>query len=109
MALHGLSGHAWKSFASANNSREGIKETCWLRDELPNFLEAQDKGIHPRVMTYGYNANVWVNHTIDGLDTPVSDLIHSLKVEREVRDQFRSACSHFLTGTSRILPDLFFS
>lgn len=36
-------------------------------------------------MTFGYHANIWVNSTVDGLDTPVSDLIHSLKVEREVR------------------------
>jgi len=36
-------------------------------------------------MTFGYNAYVRVNNTVDGLDTPVSVLIHSLKVEREVR------------------------
>lgn len=84
VVLHGLSGHAWDTFASTHHSCEGIKETCWLRDELPAFLEGQSRDIRPRVMTFGYHANVWVNNTVDGLDTPVSDLIHSLKVEREV-------------------------
>ncbi|KAL6719552.1 hypothetical protein ACLMJK_003794 [Lecanora helva] len=83
VALHGLSGHAWNSFASAQGSREGVKETCWLRDELPIFLEGQNKGIRPRVMTFGYHANIWINSTIDGLESPVADLIHSLKVERD--------------------------
>lgn len=37
-------------------------------------------------MTYGYHANLWVNSTVGGLDEPVNDLIHSLKIEREVRE-----------------------
>lgn len=36
-------------------------------------------------MTFGYNAYVWVDNTVDVLDTPVSVLIHSLKVERDAR------------------------
>ena len=72
------------SFANIYHSREGIKETCWLRDELPSFLEGQSKGLRPRWMNFGYYANILIKNTADGLDTPVSDLIHSLKVEREV-------------------------
>ncbi|KAK3167556.1 hypothetical protein OEA41_010683 [Lepraria neglecta] len=72
---------------TSNLDREGIKETCWLRDELPSFLEGQGKGIRPRVMNFGYHANIWINNTADGFDTPVSDLIHSLKVVREVVDE----------------------
>ena len=84
MAVHGLSGHAWKSFASSHDSREGIKETCWLRDELPRFLEEQaGKSLRPRVMSYGYNANIWVNAPIDGLDTPVANLVRWLDLERK--------------------------
>ena len=106
MALHGLSGHAWNSFASAHNNREGIKETCWLRDELPKFLEGQSKGIKPRVMTFGYHANIWVNNTVDGLETPVSDLIHSLKVERDVRQSHLSIANTLLiSNVTRTLID----
>lgn len=82
--LHGLTGHAWNTFAGSDRSHEGFKVSCWLRDELPMFLEDQDdKNLHPRVMTFGYNANIWTNATIDGIDAPVSDLVHSLKLERQ--------------------------
>ena len=83
VALHGLSGHAWDSFASANNTYEGIKETCWLRDELPKFLEAQGKGIYPRVMTLGYTVDVWEGNAIDDIDTTVRHLIYLLEAERD--------------------------
>jgi len=51
-------------------------------------------------MTFGYHANIWVNHTIDGLDTPVFDLIHSLKVEREVSCRLLFVVSKLLTKSS---------
>ena len=35
-------------------------------------------------MTFGYHANIWVSATVGDLSTPVEDLIHNLKVEREV-------------------------
>lgn len=48
------------------------------------FLERQEgKNLRPRVMTFGYNANVWTNPTISGIDAPVADLVHSLKLERQ--------------------------
>ncbi len=87
MALHGVSGHAWDSFASSHSSREGIKETCWLRDELPKFFQGQaGKALRPRVMSYGYHANIWVRSTIDGLDAPVLDLVRCLDLERKQVD-----------------------
>lgn len=87
MALHGVSGHAWDSFASSQSSREGIKETCWLRDELPRFFQGQPgKTLRPRVMSYGYNANIWVKSTIDGLDAPVLDLVRCFDLERKQVD-----------------------
>ncbi|MCJ1466338.1 hypothetical protein MMC07_004957 [Pseudocyphellaria aurata] len=82
VVLHGLAGHAWNTFASPHQS-DGLKESCWLKDELPTFLEDQEgKSLYPRVMTFGYHANIWTNATIDGIDAPVSDLVHSLKVAR---------------------------
>ena len=84
MALHGVSGHAWDSFASSHSSREGIKETCWLRDELPRFFQVEaGKALRPRVMSCGYHANIWVKSTIDGLDAPVLDVVRCLDLERK--------------------------
>ena len=56
----------------------------WLRDTLPEYMQAS--GIYPRVMTYGWNANVW----IDASNTTTTDAAVSLvrnidAVREEVR------------------------
>lgn len=59
------------------------KETNWLRDILPHLLE-QDRhqAIYPRVMTYGYDADVWMTRTVADLDAPVANLLTYLDTER---------------------------
>lgn len=59
------------------------KETNWLRDILPRLLEQnQQQAIYPRVMTYGYDADVWMTRTVADLDVPVSNLLTYLEAER---------------------------
>lgn len=90
VALHGLTGHAWNSFttsASVNQDAGRTKEINWLRDILPRLLEnnTQQK-IYPRVMTYGYNADVWMTKSVQEIDVPVDNLLSYLATERnEVR------------------------
>ena len=49
VAVHGIGGHAYESFAC--HCRAPAREVVWLRDELPKILEAE--GVFPRVMTFG--------------------------------------------------------
>lgn len=59
------------------------KETNWLRDILPRLLEQnQQQAIYPRVMTYGYDADVWMTRTVADLDVPVANLLTYLETER---------------------------
>lgn len=59
------------------------KETNWLRDILPHLLEQdRQQAIYPRVMTYGYDANVWMTNTVADLDVPVTNLLSYLDTER---------------------------
>ncbi len=84
MALHGLSGHAWDSFASSHNSPEGVTETYRPRDELPKFSQGTiGKAFRPIVMNCGYRAHIWDKSTIDGLDEFVLDIVRCLDLERK--------------------------
>lgn len=59
------------------------KETNWLRDILPRLLEQnQQQAIYPRVMTYGYDADVWMTRTVADLEVPVANLLTYLDTER---------------------------
>lgn len=59
------------------------KETNWLRDILPRLLEQdRQQAIYPRVMTYGYDADVWMTRTAADLDAPVLNLLSYLDTER---------------------------
>ena len=85
-------------------------ETCWLQRELPQFFEQQqDKNVHPRVMTFGYNANLWINATVDGLQAPINALINSLNLLRG-RDPMRPLLfvGHSLGGivVKQVINDL---
>ncbi|KAL9589333.1 MAG: hypothetical protein Q9203_001875 [Teloschistes exilis] len=60
--VHGASGHPLTSFAYHHPSSLHANlstEECWPRDELPGLLEAE--GAFPRIMTYGWPAEVWLN------------------------------------------------
>ena len=99
VALHGLTGHAWNSFtasASVNQDAGRTKEINWLRDILPRLLEnnTQQK-IYPRVMTYGYNADVWMTKSVQEIDVPVDNLLSYLATERtEVRGASNDALNY---------------
>ena len=55
--VHGSDGHAINTFAC--HYTEPTKEDLWPRDELPKVLEGE--GIFPRIMTFGWGANSWLN------------------------------------------------
>ncbi|MCJ1265967.1 hypothetical protein MMC22_005849 [Lobaria immixta] len=86
VALHGLTGHGWNSFATSSSVDKNAgrtKETNWLRDILPRLLEQnQQQHIHPRVMTYGYDADVWMTRNVADIDAPVNNLLTYLDIER---------------------------
>lgn len=55
--VHGAHGHAINSFAC--HYARPAREDSWSYDTLPKALEIA--GIQSRVMTYGWNANSWLN------------------------------------------------
>ena len=87
VALHGLTGHSWNTFTTSEifDKRAGrTREFNWLRDSLPGLLEGyQPHNIYPRVMTFGYNAEVWMTNSVADLDAPVMNLLHYLELERK--------------------------
>ena len=74
--------------ASVNQDAKRTKDVNWLRDILPRLLQnnTQQK-IYPRVMTYGYNADVWMTKSVSEIDVPVDNLLSYLATERsQVRE-----------------------
>ena len=86
VALHGLTGHAWNTFTTSEvvDKQAGrTRENNWLRDSLPGLLEQHhQQKIYSRVMSFGYNADVWMTKSVADLDDPARDHLHSLEVER---------------------------
>jgi hypothetical protein len=79
--VHGLTGHAWNTFVSSERNIE----RHWIRDVLPGRLQV--RGIFPRIMTYGYNANIWRDQVVGRVTEPAGKLVRLLDAEREqVRD-----------------------
>ena len=97
VALHGLTGHAWNSFstpASVNQDAKRTKDINWLRDNLPRLLQTNtQQKIYPRVMTYGYNADVWMTKSVQEIDVPVNNLLSYLATERSQVRQSMSTCA----------------
>lgn len=83
--VHGTDGHAINSFATRfiNPTREAL----WPCDELPDFLEGV--GIHPRVLTFGWNANDWLDPLQD--NQRLSEACDNLRLEL---DRERSGCKN---------------
>ena len=86
VALHGLAGHAWNTFTTSEvveKQGKRRKEYNWLRDSLPGLLEQHhQQKIYSRVMSFGYNADVWMTKSVADLNVPVRGLLDSLEVER---------------------------
>ena len=86
VALHGLTGHAWNTFTTSevvDKQASRTRENNWLRDSLPGLLEQHyQQKIYSRVMSFGYNADVWMTKSVADLDVPVRALLHFLEIER---------------------------
>ena len=66
-----------------NKQANRTRENNWLRDNLPQLLKHHPQhNLHARVMTFGYNADVWMTKSVADLDVPVNNLILYLNVER---------------------------
>ena len=78
--VHGTDGHAINSFAIP--SINTIQEEPWPCTELPSVLE--EAGIHPRVMTFGWAANDWLDPRQDNqsLSLACDNLRQELERER---------------------------
>lgn len=83
--VHGSDGHAIKSFATL--SVNPIREALWLCNELPDVLK--EVGIHPRILTFGWAANDWLDPRQD--NHRLSEACNSLRQEL-VRE--RSDCKN---------------
>ncbi|KAL2068811.1 hypothetical protein VTL71DRAFT_15149 [Oculimacula yallundae] len=79
--VHGLTGHAWRTFSKEEKSANFSTERSWLRDELPGQL--QHREVFARVMTYGYNANMWRDSAVGDITEPLATLVQLLGSERE--------------------------
>ena len=84
VALHGLNGHAWSSFTTSepfNLDTGNTQDINWLRDFLPDLLGG-NSSIHYRIMTFGYNADVWMSKSVADIHTYVKNFLKYLDVER---------------------------
>lgn len=68
----------------------------WLRDTLPEFMQAS--GIFPRVMTYGWNANVWIDSSNQRTTEAAMALVHNVDAVREQVRQLAVYISSALTN-----------
>ena len=104
--LHGLTGHGWNSFTTSeifDRAAGRTKETNWLRDILPRLLEQdQRRKIYSRVMTYGYNADVWMTDSVAEIDVPVNNLLAYLDSERGAVSISKSKANIFAKPHCRI-------
>ena len=85
VALHGLTGHAWNTFTKSetlNSDTNNIQDINWLRDLLPDLLE-NNAPIRYRIMTFGYDADVWMSKSVADIHTYVGNLLKYLEVERK--------------------------
>ena len=86
IALHGLTGHAWNTFTKAevlDSDGSYTQEINWLRDLLPDLLNNYDSSITYRIMTFGFDASVWMSKSVADIDTYVGNLLNYLDVERQ--------------------------
>ncbi|KAJ3918020.1 Alpha/Beta hydrolase protein, partial [Lentinula edodes] len=75
VALHGLNGHAFRSWEYYDSKTR--ERFMWLRDRLPEQIPAA------RVITYGYNANVYSDVSMGRMRTFAETFLERLRYIRE--------------------------
>ncbi|KAJ3876592.1 Alpha/Beta hydrolase protein [Lentinula edodes] len=75
VALHGLNGHAFRSWEYYDSKTR--ERFMWLRDCLPEQIPAA------RVITYGYNANVYSDVSMGRMRTFAETFLERLRYIRE--------------------------
>jgi hypothetical protein len=70
IAVHGLQGHAYKTWQHENGS-------LWLRDFLPADVP------FARIFTFGYESTVAFSNSVAKLEDKALDLLNQLSVERK--------------------------
>lgn len=84
--LHGLDGHAWNTFTKTEAlDKDGsyTQEINWLRDLLPDLLRIYNEAVNYRIMTYGFDASVWMSKSVADIELFVRGLLNYLDVERK--------------------------
>lgn len=74
LALHGLNGHAYRSWEYRDRNGESF---MWLRDCLPERIP------EARILTYGYNANVYSDVSTGRTRTFAETFLERLRYMRE--------------------------
>lgn len=97
VALHGLNGSSIKTWTapcpkSKSKSKDGRKETHWLRDLLPHdFPKA-------RIMTFGYDATAAFTDSTAGIAEHARDLLSCLMLARNHSAEASSTTADDETG-----------
>ncbi|KAI9777255.1 MAG: hypothetical protein M1839_008985 [Geoglossum umbratile] len=81
LAVHGLMGHGYNSWVHLRGTSKNPVEVMWLKDILPEILEA--KKVYPRIMIYGYRSNIFVNTNAAKIDEPATNLYNCLNAARQ--------------------------
>jgi hypothetical protein len=83
VAIHGLNGHAWDSFAADFDLGESPnREVSWLQDILPGRLLRSS--LSARILTFGYSTERWYRW-LDGesdIESPGEKLTRLLRRNR---------------------------
>jgi alpha-beta hydrolase superfamily lysophospholipase len=82
VAVHGLGGDALKTWTAENGK-------MWLRDFLPDDLRDGAASCHARVMTFGYDVNVYSKAASQRSFTFAEDLLSALYDHRQERSGSR--------------------
>jgi hypothetical protein len=93
VAIHGLHGHAWDSFASDFDLGEPPnREVNWLQDILPGRTLEKSRSVlgtelSVRVMTFGYHTEHWFGEPVNEIESPCLRLQRLLAAKRvDVRE-----------------------
>ncbi|KAF9011454.1 hypothetical protein BDZ89DRAFT_1077817 [Hymenopellis radicata] len=92
VALHGLNGHAFRSWEFHGENGENF---MWLRDSLPEQLPGA------RIMTYGYNANVLSDVSTGRLRTFAEtflERLYQVRASSEAHDRPLILIAHSMGG-----------